>query len=39
MADLPDYDYEEIEDNNSKSDKTIKITEQNSDELLKMFQG
>ena len=34
MADLPEYEYDE-----EKKGKDIKITDQNADDFLKMFQS
>lgn len=38
MADLPEYDYNEDSTKNT-SEKKIKITEQNEDDLLKMLNA
>lgn len=38
MADLPEYDYNE-ESTKNTSEKKIKITEQNEDDLLKMLNA
>ena len=37
MADAPSYDYDD-KDEDSKTTKPIKITEQNQEDILKMFQ-
>ncbi|VDH16103.1 Uncharacterised protein [Algoriella xinjiangensis] len=37
MADLPSYDYDESTDTQTK--KGVKITEQNADDILKMFKS
>ena len=37
MADAPSYDYDD-KDEDSKSANSIKITEQNQEDILKMFQ-
>lgn len=39
MADLPSYNYDDDENANTQTKKTVKITEQNADDILKMFQS
>ncbi len=39
MADLPSYDYDDEENTNTQTKKAVKITEQNADDILKMFQS
>ena len=38
MADLPSYDYDDDENKNTQT-KAVKITEQNADDILKMFKS
>lgn len=39
MADLPSYDYDDEENTNTQTKKAVKITEQNANDILKMFQS
>ncbi|WP_312312137.1 hypothetical protein [Empedobacter brevis] len=39
MADLPSYDYNDDENTKAQTKKAVKITEQNADDILKMFQS